>query len=91
MKNVLRIIIRMIMKVIVKVIIKPMVSLFYRGYINPTFDYVTLFRMGFMQRILGFNRKVPWPVHFTSLVGLCGNIKIKNGIGEPGYMPGCYI
>lgn len=44
----------------------------------------------FMQKILGFNRKVYWPVHFTSKINapefiICG---IETC---PGYMPGCYI
>ena len=42
------------------------------------------------QKILGFNRKAYWPVHYTSQVGGVQNIKI--GIGTaPGLSPGCYI
>ena len=42
------------------------------------------------QKILGFNRRVPWPVHFTSIVSNPKNIYA--GIDTcPGYMPGCYI
>lgn len=48
------------------------------------------FRSFFFQKILGFNRKAYWPVHFTSLVTNANNIKI--GIGTaPGLSPGCYI
>ena len=44
----------------------------------------------FMQKILGFNRAVYWPVHFTSKVS--NPDKIYAGIDtSPGYMPGCYI
>jgi len=44
----------------------------------------------FFQKILGFNRKVYWPTHFTSLITNYKNIKI--GIGTaPGLSPGCYI
>lgn len=44
----------------------------------------------FFQKILGFNRSVYWPVHFTSIVSNPKNIKI--GIGTaPGLSPGCYI
>lgn len=44
----------------------------------------------FFQKILGFNRKAYWPVHFTSIV--TGAQNIYAGIETcPGYMPGCYI
>lgn len=44
----------------------------------------------FMQKILGFNRRAYWPVHFTSKVS--SPEKIYAGIDvAPGYMPGCYI
>lgn len=47
-------------------------------------------RMLFMQKVLGFNRRVPWPVHFTSKVS--GWEFIDIGIaGSPGFMGGCYI
>jgi len=48
------------------------------------------FKMWFFQKVLGFNRKVYWPVHFTSIVS--GHKNIYAGIDTcPGYMPGCYI
>ena len=44
----------------------------------------------FWQKVFGFNRKVYWPVHFTSIVS--GFENIYAGIDtSPGYMPGCYI
>lgn len=44
----------------------------------------------FWQKILGFNRKAYWPMHFTSHVG--GVEYIKIGIGTaPGLSFGCYI
>jgi len=46
--------------------------------------------MWFFQKILGFNKKVYWPVHFTSIVSNYKNIYA--GIDtSPGYSPGCYI
>ena len=48
------------------------------------------FSMWFMQRVLGFNRFVYWPVHFSSTVTNYKNIYA--GIDTaPGYSPGCYI
>lgn len=44
----------------------------------------------FMQKIIGINRKVPWPVHFTSQVK--GYKKIKKLTQKnPGSALGCYI
>jgi len=49
-----------------------------------------LLRMLFMQKVLGFNRHVPWPVHFTSKVSGWDYIKIGVEV-SPGYMGGCYV
>jgi acetyltransferase-like isoleucine patch superfamily enzyme len=48
-------------------------------------------RMWFLQKALGFNRDVYWPVHFTSIVsGSWRNVYC--GIETcPGFSPGCYI
>lgn len=48
------------------------------------------FKQWFIQKIFGFNRKVYWPVHFTSKVGNYKNILIGKG-SSPGLSPGCYI
>lgn len=46
----------------------------------------------FFQRILRINSKVPWPVHWTSLVQNPENINRKDPkSATPGFMPGCYI
>ena len=48
------------------------------------------FNMFFIQKILGFNKKIYWPVHFSSKISSWKNIYC--GIETcPGYMPGCYI
>jgi len=48
------------------------------------------FRTWFLQKVLGFNRRVYWPVHHSSVVGDWDKILI--GVDtSPGYMPGCYI
>ena len=51
----------------------------------------TILKMGFLQKIIGFNRKVPWPVHFTSTVINYKKIIREEGASFPGYSPGCYI
>jgi acetyltransferase-like isoleucine patch superfamily enzyme len=62
---------------------------FYPRFRNN--DYHTLYylRMAFMQKILGFNRSVPWPVHFTSQIKAHRNI--QPGTKAPGSAMGCYI
>lgn len=66
----------------------------YPEYYRPKFGYKTyrsLFFSYFIpQKILGINRKVPWPVHFTSSVVGCD--KIKTGLmSDPGDNIGIYI
>jgi GNAT superfamily N-acetyltransferase len=47
--------------------------------------------VGFMQRVLGFNRHVPWPVHFTSQIVCAERIKRPVGHSTAGWSSGCYI
>ena len=44
---------------------------------------------GIIQKVLGFNRKVPWPVHWTTKVK--SHEKIQPGSRCPGLSPGCYL
>ena len=53
-------------------------------------DNLRFLRYAFFQRLLGFNRRVPWPVHFTSIVHHHDRIKTGNRV-NPGDNPGCYI
>jgi hypothetical protein len=59
----------------------------YKGYST----YWTVFQRYFvMQKIIGFNRKIPWPVHFTTVI--LGWKNIQKGICcEPGDNNGIYI
>ena len=43
----------------------------------------------FTQKILGINRGVPWPVHWTSVVKAPQNI--QRGTRTPALSPGCYM
>jgi len=49
-----------------------------------------LFIIFFMQKIIGINRKVPWPVHFTSQIKNYKKISKTTG-KNPGDSIGCYI
>jgi acetyltransferase-like isoleucine patch superfamily enzyme len=60
--------------------------------INKSFEPYSvkeLFSYAFRQKILGYNRKVPWPVHFTSQIKCPA--KIQRGNKYPGYGSSCYI
>ncbi len=57
------------------------------GYASHGFIFK---RYYIMQKILGFNKNVPWPVHFTSMI--IGWEKIEKGICcDPGDNIGIYI
>jgi len=69
--------------------LRPLVLLLYRN--NPQgFNNFTFLRYAFFQRLLGFNRWVPWPVYFTSIVVHHERIRIGNRT-NPGDSGGCYI
>jgi acetyltransferase-like isoleucine patch superfamily enzyme len=71
-----------------------LVKLFYPRYRRPRTDYMKHYRVlwqyVFMQKIIGFNRMVPWPVDFRSKIR--GWRFIKKGIMcDPGDNIGVYI
>lgn len=62
-------------------------NIFYRT--QNTFARVS-FKIWFFQKVLGYNRKVYWPVDHRSTINVFKNVYV--GIGTaPGIMPGCYI
>lgn len=66
-------------------------SLFYKELSKKDKNYPVkqLFFYAYKQKICGYNRKTPWPVHFTSKVKCPENI--QRGTKYPGYAKGCYI
>ena len=50
-----------------------------------------LVALGLMQRIIGFNRGVPWPVHHSSVVTGVGRLKLTTLPPYPGLGVGQYI
>lgn len=68
-----------------------LLGLFYKELSKKDTNYPIkcLFFYAYKQKICGYNRKTPWPVHFTSQVK-CSD-KIKRGTKYPGYAIGCYI
>jgi len=67
--------------------VTPFLSMVY--YTRKTSTPITL-KILFFQKVLGFNKKAYWPVHFTSTV--YGEKNIVIGIETcPGYMQNCYI
>ncbi|MCG8580173.1 MAG: acyltransferase [Bacteroidales bacterium] len=77
-----------------KTVFRLMVKLFYPQYRRPIRGYMKhyqlLWRFFFMQKIVGYNRRVPWPVDFRSKV--LGWEFIEKGImTDPGDNLGTYI
>ena len=81
------------MKKIINAILKPLIRFAYpqfkrqKGYCS----YVYIFKEFFvLQKIIGFNRYIPWPVHFTTVIRDWQ--KIEKGICcDPGDSQGVYI
>ncbi|MGA0241671.1 MAG: acyltransferase [Candidatus Marinamargulisbacteria bacterium] len=86
----------LIYKPFIKPILTILCKLFYPCINLRVYSDVSelkLFKYGFMQRVVGFNRRVPWPVHFTSTVTNDQNITcdFSNRSACPGFSPNCYI
>ncbi len=81
MKHVIRFVGRLVLNFVVR--------LFYKRYPSG-FSKLYLLRLAFFQRIVGFNRLVPWPVYPTSYIQSWRQITIPDN-AAPGLSPGCYI
>jgi acetyltransferase-like isoleucine patch superfamily enzyme len=79
------------MKKLLKKIAYSILGIFYSDLSksDSTYSLSLLFKYAFRQKITGYNRKVRWPVHFTSQVK-CPE-KISRGTKYPGFAKGCYI
>lgn len=75
----------------IKRIIYAFIKLFYRD-INKSYEPYSVKELlicAFKQKIIGYNRKASWPVHFTSQIKNPKNI--QRGTKYPGFAKGCYI
>ena len=78
------------MKKKIKKIIYKFFKLFYKKFYNfEELPISKLFLIFFFQKIIGINRQVPWPVHFTSFVK--AHEKIQKGSKNPGDAMGGYF
>ena len=79
------------MKKLIKNLLYKLLRIFYRDINKELYPYSLkeLYAYAFRQKILGYNRHVPWPVHFTSVIK--SPQKIERGNKYPGYGTGCYI
>lgn len=69
--------------------LKSIFSLSYSKVDLAALSPIYLFKIAFFQKILGFNRHVFWPVHWTSEI-----VSVKNiirGNRFPGLSVGCYL
>lgn len=82
------------MKKTIKRILYLFLKIFYLNvpfHVLKRFDVQVLFVMGFFQRILRINSRVPWPVHWSSIVSNPDKIRRRWKTSTPGYMPAQYI
>ncbi len=63
--------------------------LFGEAFSDPKFSTKLLWKCVFIQKVLGINRHVKWPVHWTSQVK--SPEKIERGNRYPGLSLGCYL
>ena len=79
------------MKKILKLLINVILRRFYKDFDLDNEDYPkkTLLWYGIRQRIFGYNRHIPWPVHPSSVIK--SPEKIKRGSKAPGFARNCYI
>ncbi len=78
------------MKSKIKILIRYFFKIFYKQ-LDPEYEFPIkrLFLYFFFQKIIGINRKVPWPVHHTSFIKAHDKIKQQNVF--PGDYPGNYM
>lgn len=79
------------MKKIAFLLFKLINKILYRKIDISSFGFSEfyLFKIAFFQKVLGFNRHVPWPVHFTTQVK--APEKINPGSRAPGLSMSCYL
>lgn len=81
------------MKSILKKIIQPFINLgikmLFPKFKNKRYYTIAVLLQGIRQKLIGNNKTVPWPIHFTSFVK--AHEKIKPGSKAPGSAIGCYI
>lgn len=63
--------------------------IFGKAYFGGGLSLSLLLKVIFYQKILGFNRMVPWPVHWSSKVLFAS--KITRGTRYPGLSMGCHV
>ena len=75
----------------VKIILKKLLLSCYKEKKADHVEISTLIQFIFFQKIIGINRKVPWPVHWSSIVSYPERISRYHWRPFPGYLPGSYI
>lgn len=81
------------MKKLLKAILWPFIymgmKMIFPKFKNKNYYTLAILLSGVRQRLFGFNKAVPWPVHSSSLV--TSSDKIKQGTKSPGISIGCFI
>ena len=81
------------MKEFFKILVQPFINIgiiiIIPRFKNKNYYTFKVLLMGIRQKIVGVNKKVKWPVHFTSVV--IASEKIIPGTKAPGFSMGCFI
>ena len=81
------------MKKFFKIIAQPFInigiSIVFPHFKNRKYFTFSVLLRGVQQKLVGSNKKVKWPVHFTSVI--IAPEKIIRGTKAPGYAMGCFI
>lgn len=77
------------MKNIIKKIMFLFIKFFYPKVDLSFYDPLIIMKTAFFQKILGFNRRVYWPVHRSSTIKCIENI--ERGTRLPGFSKNCHL
>lgn len=72
-----------------RAVMRRFLSLFGEGFADPKLPLKQLLLHVWIQKFVGINRHVPWPVHWTSQIR--EPTKISRGTRFPGLALGCYL
>lgn len=77
------------MKKMIIAFLQFLTKIFYPKVDLSEYNPIQILKLAFFQKILGFNRSVPWPVHRTTTVNSINNI--ERGSRLPGLSKNCHL
>jgi len=77
------------MKQLIIISLRKILKIFYPKVNLSLYNPIEILKCAFFQKILGFNRNAPWPVHRSTTVKSVENI--KRGTRLPGFSKNCHL